>query len=69
MVHDKSRVSSTMRWFVDPEEWSSPGADVIHSRVGSAIRGGDIVLLHELDQTVEALPAILSSIRDINLNS
>lgn len=68
MVRDKFRMS-TMLWSVDPEDWSSPGANVIHSRVSSAIRGGDIVLLHELDHTVEALPAILSSLRDINLNS
>lgn len=60
---------STMLWSLDPEDWSSPGAAVIHSRVSSAIQGGDIVLLHERSQTVEALPAILSSLYHLNLKT
>lgn len=68
MVQDEFRMS-TVLWSLDPEDWSSPGAAVIHSRVSQAIRGGDIVLLHERSQTVEALPAVLSSLRDLNLKT
>lgn len=68
MVQDEFRMS-TMLWSLDPEDWSSPGAAVIHSRVSQAIQGGDIVLLHERGQTIEALPAILSSLRDLNLKT
>ena len=66
MVQDEFKMS-TMLWSLDPSDWTSPGAAVIHSRVSHAIRGGDIVLLHEREQTVEALPAILSSFRELNL--
>ena len=57
----------TMLWSLDPEDWSSPGVDVIHANVIEKVRGGDIVLLHEKRQTAQALPAILSSLRDRNL--
>jgi peptidoglycan/xylan/chitin deacetylase (PgdA/CDA1 family) len=68
MVQDEFSMT-TMLWSLDPEDWSSPGVAAIHSRVSSMVQGGDIVLLHERGQTVEALPAILSSLRDLNLRA
>lgn len=68
LVQDEFSMS-TMLWSLDPEDWSNPGVAAIHSRVSSAVQGGDIVLLHERSQTIEALPAILSSLHDLNLKT
>jgi peptidoglycan/xylan/chitin deacetylase (PgdA/CDA1 family) len=51
-------------WSVDPEDWSQPGTNTITQRVLSTDGPGSVVLLHILhQQTVDALPAIISGIR------
>jgi peptidoglycan-N-acetylglucosamine deacetylase len=48
---------------IDPEDWSSPGADVILQRIKAARHFGNIILLHDAggdrEETVEALPKII----------
>ncbi len=57
----------TVDWDVDPRDWANPGASVIASNVIHSARNGSIVVMHDgggaRDQTVEALPAILSHFR------
>lgn len=55
--------SRVILWDVDPQDWTSPGASVIASRVLSRVRPGSIVLLHLRSQTAAALPAILRGLK------
>lgn len=50
-------------WSLDSEDWAQPGADVIIGNVLGAAQAGDIVRLHATEQTVQALPAIIESLR------
>ncbi|MGH2723618.1 MAG: polysaccharide deacetylase family protein [Actinomycetota bacterium] len=54
-------------WDVDPQDWRRPGASVIVSRVLQNATPGSIILLHTLDQTAAALPAILDGLAKKNL--
>jgi peptidoglycan/xylan/chitin deacetylase (PgdA/CDA1 family) len=54
-------------WDVDPSDWERPGAAAIASRVLTHVRAGSIVVLHVLDQTASALPAILRGLRSRGL--
>jgi peptidoglycan/xylan/chitin deacetylase (PgdA/CDA1 family) len=57
----------TVQWDVDPRDWSLPGPDRILATVLTQARDGSIVLMHDgggpREQTVEALPAIIQSLR------
>lgn len=53
----------TVIWDVDPQDWTSPGAGTIASRVLGSVRPGSIVLLHVRSQTAAALPTILAGLR------
>lgn len=50
-------------WDVDPQDWRTPGASAIASRVVNNVRPGSVVLLHDgggsRQQTVNALGSIL----------
>jgi peptidoglycan/xylan/chitin deacetylase (PgdA/CDA1 family) len=51
-------------WSVDPRDWAQPGSGVITQRVLSGDGKGSIILLHVLhQQTVDALPSIITGIR------
>jgi peptidoglycan/xylan/chitin deacetylase (PgdA/CDA1 family) len=56
----------TVGWDVDPRDYETPGAEVIHDRVAAAVRPGSIVLLHDdrraLEQTVVATERILATL-------
>ncbi|OVE78489.1 hypothetical protein BVY00_02695 [bacterium G20] len=55
---------SLMMWSIDPRDWSKPGTPEITKRVVSGLKPGGNVLLHVLhQQTAEALPSIIESIR------
>ncbi len=58
---------ATVIWDVDPQDWSTPGAGAIYSRVVGATRPGSIVLMHDgggnRSQTVAALPRIIHTLR------
>jgi peptidoglycan/xylan/chitin deacetylase (PgdA/CDA1 family) len=54
---------TTIDWDVDPRDWADPGSRAIASNVIHSARNGSIVVMHDggsRDQTVRALPAILS---------
>ena len=61
-----------VEWSVSAEDWRRPGASIIVKRVVHSARNGSIVLMHDGDktrrgdrsQTVAALPAIISSLRE-----
>lgn len=53
----------TVLWDVDPWDWSRPGASSIVSRVLSRARSGSVVVLHVIDQTASALPALIDGLR------
>jgi peptidoglycan/xylan/chitin deacetylase (PgdA/CDA1 family) len=58
---------NTIQWDVDPTDWSTPGTDVIYSRVISQARPGSIILMHDgggpRGQTLAALPRIIATLR------
>lgn len=58
----------TVKWDVDPRDWTDPGAGPIADNVIEHARSGSIVIMHDgggsRAQTVAALPAILSHFRD-----
>lgn len=53
-------------WTVDPQDWDSPGVDVIVERALDGLDDGDVILLHDgggdRSQTVQALPVILAEL-------
>jgi peptidoglycan/xylan/chitin deacetylase (PgdA/CDA1 family) len=52
-------------WSVDPQDWMSPGAGKIESRVLAGSGNGAVILLHSTNaQTVEALPRIIERLRE-----
>ena len=58
----------TVQWDVDPRDWSLPGPRRILTTVRRQARDGSIVLMHDgggpREQTVQALPAVIGSLRD-----
>ena len=51
-------------WTVDPRDWARPGANEIVRRVVLASKSGSNILLHVLyQQTVDALPDIITGIQ------
>ena len=52
---------------IDPNDWESPGRDVIVSRVMKDLRSGGIVLLHDggglRDDTLAALPVLIKKLK------
>ena len=67
LVHHAGTLGmTTVRWDVDPSDWSTPGTEAIARR--ASIGGpGAIVLMHDAggmrSQTVAALPTIIASYR------
>jgi peptidoglycan/xylan/chitin deacetylase (PgdA/CDA1 family) len=56
---------SMVLWTDDPGDYASPGEQVIESRVLGRIGNGGIVLIHDgIQETVDALPRILSFLRE-----
>jgi peptidoglycan-N-acetylglucosamine deacetylase len=67
-----SSLGLSMRlWDVNPEDYTTPGTDVIVSRVVDNVSNGDIVLMHDgspdgsedRSQTVAAVPTIIDQLR------
>lgn len=54
----------TVLWTDDPGDYASPGDKVIQNRVLSRIKNGGIILLHDgVQQTVDVLPQIISTLQ------
>ena len=50
-------------WDVDPSDYLPTAPSVIANRVVRGARGGSIVVLHLVDRTASALPAIIDGLR------
>lgn len=56
-------------WSRDTIDWRDKNADIIYSRATKNLEKGEFVLMHPTDCTVEALPQILTYIRDNGLSA
>lgn len=54
----------TIMWSIDTIDWRREGAQVISNRVLKKPHNGAIVLMHPVEDTVEALPVIIEELRD-----
>lgn len=54
----------TVMWTIDTIDWQQPGVDTIVRRVLDNLVPGSIILMHPTDQTVKALPQILSGAKE-----
>jgi probable sporulation protein (polysaccharide deacetylase family) len=54
----------TIMWSIDTIDWEGPGVEVIVDRVLENHHNGAIVLLHPTEQTVDALPQILTGLKE-----
>ena len=54
-------------WDVSTEDIRRPGAPAIRASAVHGARSGSIILMHTLDQTADALPAIIRGLRDKGL--
>ena len=50
---------STIMWSKDTIDWRDKDSSIIYSRATNNIEGGDLILMHPTEKTVEALPAML----------
>ncbi len=58
----------TILWSVDTVDWRLPAPEVIWKRALAGAKPGALILLHPTEPTVEALPEILSGLKQKNLN-
>lgn len=54
----------TIMWSIDTIDWRREGAEVITNRVLKSPHNGAIILMHPVEDTVEALPIIIDGLRD-----
>ena len=59
--------SRVVMWDVDPKDWQRPGVSTIAQRVIDKSQPGSIVVLHTIEQSAAALPAIISGLRQRGL--
>ncbi len=74
-AYDKLTVSSasslgykTIMWTRDTVDWRDKDAELIYSRAIKNACGGDLILMHPTEKTVEALPKIISWFKDNGFN-
>ena len=60
---------STIMWSADTIDWRDKDSALIYSRATNGIEGGDLILMHPTENTVEALPAILEFYKLNNLKA
>lgn len=53
-----------LQWSVDPKDWATNDAKLIAQRVLSRVRGGDVILLHDMsDSSVDAALMIVDALQ------
>ena len=53
-------------WSVDPQDWATDEVDKVVKDILDVVKDGDIILLHEgKDNTLEALPKIITGLQDM----
>ena len=74
-AYDKLTVScasslgyKTIMWTRDTVDWRDKDAELIYSRAVKNACGGDLILMHPTEKTVEALPKIISWFKDNGFN-
>lgn len=55
-------------WNTDPEDWKSKNADAIYQAIVKSKVNGSIILLHESQATLDALPKIIQFLKDKELD-
>ncbi len=58
-----SRGYLSVYWSVDPQEWSNNSVAAVQANVLSNSHAGSIILMHDRDKTVAALPGIIDGLR------
>lgn len=53
----------TIMWTIDTVDWKKPSPEVIKARVLKKAQNGAIVLIHPTEPTLEALPGIISELK------
>ena len=56
-------------WSRDTIDWRDKNVNLVVKRATSDLKAGEIILMHPKEHTVEALPKILTYIRDCGLNA
>ena len=59
----------TVMWSKDTIDWRDKDASVCFTRATKNIAGGDLVLMHPMAHTLEALPSVLKDYRDKGLRT
>jgi len=54
----------TVLWSLDTVDWSKPGVERMERKIRENISGGDIILMHPLEETIELLPRIIPYIKE-----
>lgn len=74
-AYDKLTVScasslgyKTIMWTRDTVDWRDKDAELIYSRAINNACGGDLILMHPTEKTVEALPKIISWFKENGFN-
>ena len=57
----------TIMWSKDTIDWRDKDSNLIYSRATNNLKGGDLVLMHPTEHTLQALPDILQYISNNNL--
>lgn len=57
----------TIMWSKDTIDWRDKDTDIIFQRATNNVTGGDLILMHPTEATLEALPKILDYYRSNNL--
>lgn len=63
----KSNDNKMVLWNIDPEDWKSRDADAIYNAVVNSKVNGSIILLHETQATIDALPRIIKYLQKNHL--
>ena len=74
-AYDKTTVScasslgyKTIMWTRDTVDWRDKDAELIYSRAIKNAKGGDLILMHPTEKTLEALPKIITWFKDNGFN-
>ena len=59
----------TIMWSKDTIDWRDKNADTVYSRATKNVAGGDIILMHPKQHTLEALPKIIDYYEKIGLKA
>lgn len=57
----------TIMWSKDTIDWRDKNSSLIYDRATKKVKGGDLILMHPTEKTLEALPAILEYYKLNNL--